>query len=241
MCLPGIYFLLSGGASVLHLISGTRTEVLWVYPVCPDPREELSTQILGRRVLAEGGTASLVQGGAAGDLSRRALTRLGRVPAGGGAVEERGHREEEHVPPGCHRVAALRGHVLARRGQGARAARGEQRAPVSAGAAAPSTAAPRRRRPETAQKPIPVFDFIPFLEGRPGWDGAGGLGEPERWRRFPIHPLLWSWAGGCSEAMSGAAPSPVCPEPRPGSREGQSTWRPSLCFSPRGEAAFGAL
>lgn len=44
----GISFLLSGGASVLHLISGTRTEVLWMSSVCRDPSEELSTQISGR-------------------------------------------------------------------------------------------------------------------------------------------------------------------------------------------------
>lgn len=31
------FFLLSGGASVLHLISGTRTEVLGMSSVCPDP------------------------------------------------------------------------------------------------------------------------------------------------------------------------------------------------------------
>lgn len=41
----GISFLLSGGASVPHLISGTRTEVS---SVCPDPSEKLSTQILCR-------------------------------------------------------------------------------------------------------------------------------------------------------------------------------------------------
>lgn len=63
----------------------------------------------------------------------RALTSLGCVPAGGGAVEERGHREEEHVPPSRHRVPALRGDVLARRGQAPRAARGEQRPAVRPG------------------------------------------------------------------------------------------------------------
>lgn len=139
-------------------------------------------------------------------------------------MEERGHREEEHVPPSCHRVPALRGDILARRGQAPRAARREQRPAVRLGGCQEPPG--QRHRGGDAQrlhrkKKIPVFDLIPFFKGLAGWDGAGGLGELEAPRCFPIHTFLWRLGSAALRQCPEAAELPdlLC-APR------ASAWRP---------------